>query len=83
MGIENFANWVDTLLPLIIPGLFGNIMMIFFLRQYLHSVPDSLHQIATWQTGAFQMTDMMEAFVAKGEKRTPVYQDLPPAPSIA
>ncbi|MBK7820909.1 MAG: carbohydrate ABC transporter permease [Tessaracoccus sp.] len=39
-------NWVDTLLPLIIPGLFGNIMMIFFLRQYLHSVPDSLIEAA-------------------------------------
>ncbi len=48
-----------------------------------HGVDDSLHQIATWQSGAFQMGDMMEAFVAKGEKRTPVYQDLPPAPSIA
>ncbi|MCC2592440.1 carbohydrate ABC transporter permease [Tessaracoccus sp. OS52] len=43
-----FANigWVDTLLPLIVPGLFGNIMMIFFLRQYLTSVPDSLIEAA-------------------------------------
>lgn len=39
-------GWVDTLLPLIVPGLFGNIMMIFFLRQYLHSVPDSLIEAA-------------------------------------
>ena len=35
-------GWVDTLLPLIVPGLLGNIMMVFFLRQYLHNVPDSL-----------------------------------------
>ena len=35
-------GWVDTLLPLIVPGLLGNIMMVFFLRQYLHNVPESL-----------------------------------------
>jgi enoyl-CoA hydratase len=46
-----------------------------------HGVSDSLHQIATWQSGAFQPADMMEAFAAKGEKRAPVYEDLPPAPS--
>ena len=39
-------GWVDTLLPLIVPGLFGNIMMIFFLRQYLTGVPDSLIEAA-------------------------------------
>lgn len=39
-------GWVDTLLPLIVPGLFGNIMMIFFLRQYLASIPDSLIEAA-------------------------------------
>jgi multiple sugar transport system permease protein len=39
-------GWVDTLLPLIIPGLFGNIMMIFFLRQYLTSVPDTMIEAA-------------------------------------
>lgn len=43
-----FSNlgWVDTLLPLIVPGLFGNIMMIFFLRQYLSSIPDSMIEAA-------------------------------------
>jgi len=39
-------GWVDTLLPLIVPFLFGNIIMIFFLRQYLQSVPDSLIEAA-------------------------------------
>lgn len=39
-------EWTDTLLPLIVPGLFGNIMMIFFLRQYLNSVPDSIIEAA-------------------------------------
>ncbi|GIP54472.1 MULTISPECIES: carbohydrate ABC transporter permease [Paenibacillus] len=39
-------GWVDTLLPLIVPGLFGNIVMIFFLRQYLISVPDEVLEAA-------------------------------------
>ncbi|MGW6129532.1 carbohydrate ABC transporter permease [Cellulomonas sp. NPDC055163] len=39
-------GWVDTLLPLIVPLLFGNIIMIFFLRQYLESVPDSVVEAA-------------------------------------
>lgn len=39
-------GWVDTLLPLIVPGLFGNIIMIFFLRQYLTSVPNSIIEAA-------------------------------------
>lgn len=39
-------GWVDTLLPLIIPGLFGNITMIFFLRQYLSNVPDLIIEAA-------------------------------------
>ncbi|WP_433943197.1 carbohydrate ABC transporter permease [Paenibacillus sp. SN-8-1] len=39
-------GWVDTLLPLIIPGLFGNIVMIFFIRQYLVSVPNEIIEAA-------------------------------------
>ncbi|MCQ2524008.1 MAG: carbohydrate ABC transporter permease [Lachnospiraceae bacterium] len=36
-----FTRWgiTDSLLPLILPGLFGNVSMIFFLRQNLTSVP--------------------------------------------
>ncbi len=45
-----------------------------------HGVPDSLHQIATWQTGAFQPADMTEAFTAKAQQRPPVYPDLPVVP---
>lgn len=37
-------HWVDTLLPLIVPGCFGNIAIIFFLRQYFKSIPDELIQ---------------------------------------
>lgn len=39
-------HWIDTLLPLIVPGLFGNIVMLFFLKQYLGSVPDALIEAA-------------------------------------
>ena len=39
-------GWVDTLVPLIIPGMFGNITMIFFLRQYLSNIPDSIVEAA-------------------------------------
>jgi enoyl-CoA hydratase len=45
-----------------------------------HAVPDALRQIATWQTGALQATDVMEAFTSKAEKRPAAYLDLPPAP---
>lgn len=39
-------GWVDTLKPLIVPGIFGNITMIFFLRQYLSNIPDSVVEAA-------------------------------------
>ena len=45
-----------------------------------HGVDDSLEQIATWQAGMFQPHDMQEAFVARAEKRTPVFQELLPEP---
>lgn len=39
----SYLDWVDTLLPLIVPGLFGNIVTIFFLRQYMQgSIPSDL-----------------------------------------
>lgn len=40
------AGLVDTLWPLILPGIFGNIVMVFFIRQYLASVPDSIIEAA-------------------------------------
>jgi len=39
-------GWTDTLLPLIIPACFGNVSMIFFLRQNLGSVPNDLMDAA-------------------------------------
>jgi len=43
-----------------------------------HSVADSLNYIATWQTGMFQQTDMMESFTSQTEKRKPRFDDLAP-----
>jgi multiple sugar transport system permease protein len=39
-------KWTDSLLPLIIPACFGNISMIFFLRQNLGSIPNELMDAA-------------------------------------
>lgn len=39
-------GWTNNLLPLIIPGLFGNTSMIFFLRQNLTGIPDALVEAA-------------------------------------
>lgn len=39
-------RWTDTLLPLIIPACFGNVSMVFFLRQNLSSIPNDLMDAA-------------------------------------
>ncbi|MEK3889352.1 carbohydrate ABC transporter permease [Bacillus sp. FSL K6-3431] len=50
-------NWVDTLLPLIIPGLFGNIVVVFFLRQFLQTaLPDELLDAAKIDGSGFFRT---------------------------
>lgn len=35
-------GWIDTLLPLIVPGALGNVAMIFFLRQYMTGLSSEL-----------------------------------------
>ena len=47
------VGWVDTLLPLIVPAIFGNIVMIFFLRQYLINVPNSVIEAAKIDGSSF------------------------------
>ena len=39
-------GWTKSLAPLIIPGCFGNVSMIFFLRQNLYSIPSDLMDAA-------------------------------------
>jgi enoyl-CoA hydratase len=73
-GVLEIAAEIATKSPLV---TYGNKQSLLFARD--HSVADSLGFIATWQMGALQPADMTEAFTAKGEKRPPNYQDLPPA----
>ena len=39
-------GWVNTWYPLIIPGMLGNVSMIFFLRQYMSGIPTSMIESA-------------------------------------
>jgi enoyl-CoA hydratase len=74
-GVLEIAREIASKSPLV---TWGSKEMLVYARD--HSVADALEHIATWQMGAFQPADMMEAFAAKGERRQPVYQDLPPVP---
>ncbi len=40
--IYNGLNWIDTPLPLMVPGLFGGIGTAFFMRQYFKGIPTTL-----------------------------------------
>lgn len=42
----NAYGWLDTLLPLIIPGMCGSITIMFFLRQYISGLPTELMDAA-------------------------------------
>lgn len=39
-------GWLNTWLPLIIPGMLGNVSMIFFLKQYIGGIPTSMVESA-------------------------------------
>ena len=54
----------------------GSKVMINYARD--HTIRDGLDYIATWQTGMFAPSHMMESFAARAEKRDPVYPDLKP-----
>ncbi len=55
----------------------GSKVMINYARD--HSIADGLDYIATWQAGMYNPeTDMLESFVAKNQKRAPVFADLLP-----
>jgi multiple sugar transport system permease protein len=46
-------GWIDTLLPLVIPGMLGNITMIFFLRQYMLGLSTELMDAAKLDGAGF------------------------------
>lgn len=39
-------KWLNTLLPLMIPGMLGNVSMIFFLRQFMEGLPTEFIEAA-------------------------------------
>ncbi|MCI5607393.1 MAG: carbohydrate ABC transporter permease [Treponema sp.] len=39
-------GWLDTWLPLVVPGMLGNVSMIFFLKQYMTGIPTSMIESA-------------------------------------
>ena len=54
----------------------GSKVMINYARD--HTIADGLDYIATWQTGMFHPTDMMESFTAKSEKRDGQFEEILP-----
>ena len=46
----------DTLWPLIIPGLFGNIGMLFFMKQYADTIPNEIYEAAEMDGAGFFQT---------------------------
>ena len=40
------VKWINTLLPMIVPGALGSVSMMFFLRQYMSGLPTELLEAA-------------------------------------
>jgi enoyl-CoA hydratase len=74
-GVLEIAQEIASKSPL---AIWGSKEMLNYARD--HSVADGLNYIATWQTGMFQPTDMMESFAARADKRDPEFDDLLPNP---
>ena len=74
-GVLDTAREIAEKSPL---AIWGTKVSLNFARD--HTVDESLDQIATWQAGMYQPQDMQEAFTAKAEKRTPVFEELLPEP---
>lgn len=45
-SIYDAIGWVDTPLPLMIPGMFGAAACVFFMRQFFTGIPDSIIEAA-------------------------------------
>lgn len=46
----------DTLVPLIAPGLFGNVAMMFFMKQYADTIPNEVYEAAEINGAGFWTT---------------------------
>ncbi len=51
--VYSHIGWIDTLLPLFVPGMLGNISMIFFLRQYMMGLSNELMDAAKLDGAGF------------------------------
>ena len=74
-GVLDVAKEIAAHSPL---AVHGSKEMLNYARD--HSVPDALNYMAAWQSGMFQPHDMLEEFAAKGDKRAPEFDELPPRP---
>jgi enoyl-CoA hydratase len=74
-GVMEIAQEIAAKSPL---AIWGSKEMLNYSRD--HSVEDGLNYVATWQSGMFQPTDMMESFAARADKRDTVFDDLLPDP---
>jgi len=72
-GVMGIAAEIASKSPLAVSGCKR---MINYARD--HSTADGLDYIATWQTGMFRPADIKESYMAKTEKRAPVYAELKP-----
>lgn len=72
-GVHEIAAEIAAKSPL---AVHGTKQAVLYARD--HSVEESLRQIALWQTGMFQPTDMMESFAAQTEQRDGRFEDLGP-----
>ncbi|MDD4076926.1 MAG: carbohydrate ABC transporter permease [Bacilli bacterium] len=69
----NFYKWLGTPLPVIIPGMFGSTVIMFFMMQYIRTLPSEMEEAAMIDgmsrggiivTIVFPM--MVPAFIAQG-----------------
>jgi enoyl-CoA hydratase len=72
-GVMGIAREIAARSPL---AVWGTKEMLNYSRD--HSVAEALDHVATWQSGMFHPTDMVEAFAAKSEKRDTRYEGLLP-----
>ena len=43
---SKFYGWAGTALPIMVPGMFGSVMVMFYLRQFIRTIPKQLEEAA-------------------------------------
>ena len=70
-GVREIAQEIASKSPL---TTVGNKEMLNYARD--HSIQDGLNYVATWNAAMLSRADLGEAFIAKKEKRDPLFNDL-------